>query len=301
LALFFLEHCSDRPLAPSFISVFSDWALQVSTYEFAVDSSVCLERWLFGKSASFRLRGKPNHLILCYLVRGRLAGFVGERPIRSVSHQIAFLLDSGEVLDVQVSGGTTLQLICWDGFPCPIQDWSNRSGLMSGEHDGLIFACCQELLRSHGGGARPARIRQLRYQLERTILDLITLLSEPISAGLRPPSLPGCASIELFMERILVYIDGHLSGPLCVKALSAAIGLSERRLQQICRDQMGVTPRQLLKERRLLALREYLQDGIPLRQACQLSGLVLGGKLAAAYRAAFGELPSQTSRASAIS
>lgn len=213
---------------------------------------------------------------------------------------MAFLLDFNEVLDVQVSSGTTLQMVCWDGFPCPSQDWSNRSGLMDGEHDGLIFASCQELLRSHGGGAGPARIRQLRYQLERTILDLITLLSEPIGAGLEPASLPECISTEAFIERVLIYIDAHLSGPLGVRALSAAIGLSERRLQQICRDQIGASPRQLIKERRMLALRDYLQDGIPLRQACQLSGLVLGGKLAAAYREAFGELPSQTSRASAI-
>ncbi len=286
--------------APPTAGVFSGWALRKSFYQFAVERSVGLERWLFDRSVSVRFQGKPGQLILCYLKQGRIAGFAGQRPIRSASRHIAFLLDFNEVLELQVSSGTTLQLVCWSDFPCPTQDWSNRSGLMAGEHDDLIFCCCQELLRSHGGGVKAVRIRQLRYQLERTILDLITLLCEPMPAGFQLPSQFECKSSEAIMEQILTYIDQHMSGALSVRALSASIGLSERRLQQICREQMGVTPRQLLKERRMLALRNNLQDGIPLQQACQLSGLVLGGKLAAAYRDAFGELPSRTSRASAI-
>jgi len=72
--------------------------------------------------------------------------------------------------------------------------------------------------------------------------------------------------------RLEHWLAEHLENPLQLADLAAAMALSPRRLQEVCRQQAGCTPMELLRRLRLEALAARLQD--PSHQSATLASLM---------------------------
>ena len=110
----------------------------------------------------------------------------------------------------------------------------------------------------------------------------------------RHPS-PGCARLRAAED----YIEAHWDRPLTLEALAAATGTSTRSLFYFFRKTRGQTPMQYLKQVRLRHARHMLQSapGITVTEAAFACGFGNLGHFARDYRRAWGERPSDTTRA----
>ena len=75
------------------------------------------------------------------------------------------------------------------------------------------------------------------------------------------------------LQQLDQWLPAHLAEPLELSDLAAAVNLSPRRLQELCRASRGCSPMDLLRQQRLALLAQQLRDP-------QLAGRSLGGLLA---------------------
>jgi transcriptional regulator GlxA family with amidase domain len=114
----------------------------------------------------------------------------------------------------------------------------------------------EQALHHPGGEERRAELGvtllgYLFHQLRQVGCELDPVLTEPQladRAGLDDALLP----------QLQRWLSAHLSEVLQVQDLAHAMALSPRRLQEICREQAGCTPMELLRGMRLDALAEQL-------------------------------------------
>lgn len=137
-----------------------------------------------------------------------------------------------------------------------------------------------------------------RLRLEQTIIQSM-LFAQPHnhSAALRHPS-PDSGLRPV--SRAVDLVRGDPAHPWTVVELAARVCVSPRSLQQGFRRSLNTTPMAYLREVRLEKVREDLLTAAPgtdsVTEAATRWGFVHLGRFAAAYRAAFGEHPSQTLR-----
>ena len=100
------------------------------------------------------------------------------------------------------------------------------------------------------------------------------------------------------VKRVVDFIHANLEQPLCITQLVTVSGTSRRSLEQAFRNGLGTSPQRYIQHCRLLAMRKVLLEHQP--GEVQLSALAFKWGFAqpshftAAYKQAFGELPSQT-------
>ncbi len=94
------------------------------------------------------------------------------------------------------------------------------------------------------------------------------------------------------------FIHEHLGQPLYINDLCAAVGLSRRSLETLCRDLLDVSPNTYLLHQRLHGVRRSLLASEPKPGTIKRIALEWGfwhlGRFAADYRAIFGEGPTKT-------
>jgi AraC-like DNA-binding protein len=101
-------------------------------------------------------------------------------------------------------------------------------------------------------------------------------------------------------EKIRDWLEAHHDQPVGVADLAAAIGLSVRRIQAICRRHWNQTPVELLRGIRLDHARRALltvSPGAPapsIRAVAAAAGFTRTTRFNAAYRQRFGQTPGQT-------
>ncbi|GGK38409.1 AraC family transcriptional regulator [Salinarimonas ramus] len=99
------------------------------------------------------------------------------------------------------------------------------------------------------------------------------------------------------VARALAHIDAHLTDGIDNAALCAEAGVGLRALQGAFRRALGRTISEIVRERRLEALRARLRDPADRRPVGEIMlevGLWHFGRAAQAYRARFGETPRET-------
>jgi AraC-like DNA-binding protein len=101
------------------------------------------------------------------------------------------------------------------------------------------------------------------------------------------------------VRQALDYIEQHLSEPLTMAGIATFVGVSVRTIQQGFRDELGVSPMEYLRERRLERVREELVDatagdGVTVTAVAERWGFNHLGSFAVMYRKRWGESPSQT-------
>ncbi len=100
------------------------------------------------------------------------------------------------------------------------------------------------------------------------------------------------------VKRVLDFIHSHLDQPLCITELVNISGSSRRSLEQAFRKGLGTSPQRYIQNCRLRAIREILlshQPGeVQLSELAFRWGFAQPSHFTAAYKQAFGELPSLT-------
>jgi transcriptional regulator GlxA family with amidase domain len=108
----------------------------------------------------------------------------------------------------------------------------------------------------------------------------------------------GHRSRDDVIARVLRFVDRHGGRVPNIAALCEAAGVSERTLRSLFTDAFGVGPNRYLRTRRLQVIRATLAVADPRSQTvsgiARRFGFSDAGRMAAEYRALFGEYPSAT-------
>jgi len=95
-------------------------------------------------------------------------------------------------------------------------------------------------------------------------------------------------------------LEGKSAAPLPIPELCRTLGVSKRSLQMCCSEFLGMSPNQYLRLRRMhaahLALRHAGSATLCVADVASRHGFSEPGRFAVAYRALFGERPSDTLR-----
>jgi len=139
-----------------------------------------------------------------------------------------------------------------------------------------------------------------RWQVERAFrlaTDLATIIDQVHKAPMKT-----CRTsrriIWSTISRAREYIEAHLAEPISISKLSEYSATSLSKLERTFRRELQMSPSQYILARRLAAVnRELNQHSSSGRKVAQIAmdhGFQHLGRFAGAYRAHFGELPSET-------
>lgn len=161
--------------------------------------------------------------------------------------------------------------------------------------------------RFTAGGAAPAadlmlhliRTRHgpaLAQQVASSFITTVRAGSEAqISATQAPPHLD--RRTDPRVAAAVARIEAQLDAPLKIATLAAGLSLSVRRLEQLFRDNLGLTPAAYAMTLRLAAARRMLNDTRhPLAEIALRTGFSSASSLSRAFRAQFGIPPGSLRR-----
>lgn len=124
--------------------------------------------------------------------------------------------------------------------------------------------------------------------------QIITRSPRPGRSRIRPPQI---------VNQLDAFLDEHLDEPIHLAQLCDVTGVSERSLRNACHAMRGTSPKRYLTRRRMEAVRRALASAAPNEATVTRIATDYGffelGRFAATYTSLFGELPSETLRASA--
>lgn len=132
--------------------------------------------------------------------------------------------------------------------------------------------------------------------LDDMLYRLIAVLLSPevLEEAFRPQRESRPAAV---VRRVTDHILAHLPGPVVQTDLERVSGLSARSLQMAFHRVHGCSPRDWIRERRLLLARKRLENAAAADTVTAIaleSGFTRPGSFSAAYAARFGEPPSKT-------
>jgi AraC family ethanolamine operon transcriptional activator len=116
----------------------------------------------------------------------------------------------------------------------------------------------------------------------------------------RQPSPGALASRQEVVERAEDYVRAHVDAPVPLSTLCSIVGLSERALRNAFYSVRGKSPKRSILAERLEGVRRALSDAGT--RPTTVTGVATNygfselGRVAASYREAFGEMPSETLR-----
>ena len=168
-----------------------------------------------------------------------------------------------------------------------------------GDHARLetLLADVERAVWQTGGALVRERVRRL---LEQELLECFLLALRNGCDELLPK--PSARAVGRYrrLRRARDFIAGHFAAPIGLSDLCAEIGLSQRGVDYLFRDFLGVTPTAYLRHWRLRSARESLLAAEPAFGAVKKIALDSGfwhlGHFAKDYHALFGENPSETLR-----
>lgn len=116
--------------------------------------------------------------------------------------------------------------------------------------------------------------------------------SRMLEATEATPAIGGRNRIDALTE----YLDARLGAPVALEDMARAVGVSVRTLNELCRRHLGVTPMELLRQRRLDAARARLrmQPNASITETALSFGFGHLGRFSHYYFERFRELPRQT-------
>lgn len=151
---------------------------------------------------------------------------------------------------------------------------------------------CALLEHTATGGLHPLAARDIEQSLLTALLLGLPHTATADLAVVREPGRPAPAAAT----RIREWLEAHRDQPVGVADLAAAMGLSIRRVQDICHRHWNRSPTQLLRGIRLDRVRGDLLAGLldSPASAAAAAGFTRADRFAAAYKQRFGESPCQT-------
>jgi len=98
-------------------------------------------------------------------------------------------------------------------------------------------------------------------------------------------------------QKALTYIDENLAKELQLDIISQAVGVSASSLSHRFRKDLSISVYRYISEKRLSAVRQYMEQGIPLGVAAERSGFKDYSGFFRLYKNYYGECPSATFKA----
>lgn len=142
-----------------------------------------------------------------------------------------------------------------------------------------------------------ADARVLRL-IERDLFDAFLRALRAGGEYLCPPAPLRISRRERRLREARERIEAQLGSPICASDIATAVGLSERGLENLFSDFLGLSPAVYLRHRRLHAARRALLEGTPrpgfVKEVALTHGFWHQGRFAEYYRLFFGENPSAT-------
>ncbi len=134
--------------------------------------------------------------------------------------------------------------------------------------------------------------------MEYGLAMFLLLQAGPTVAATDDGDRPKARQARRRLDRLHGFALSHLSLPVTLADLASAAALSERQLNVLCHEHLGMSPMAWLRGLRLDAVRAALLAD----PHCDLAGIAMLhgfhhlGRFSAHYRARFGELPRETRR-----
>ena len=97
-------------------------------------------------------------------------------------------------------------------------------------------------------------------------------------------------------QEALDYIDSNLAQELRLDAVAQALGVSVSTLSHRFRKDLNISVYRYISEKRLSAVRRYMEQGLSLGAAAERSGFRDYSGFFRLYKSYFGESPSATAR-----
>jgi AraC-like DNA-binding protein len=143
----------------------------------------------------------------------------------------------------------------------------------------------------------PPLVCQELARLAATAL-LVVFPNTSMTAAHAPPASRATPAV---VRRAVAFVDAHAEAPVTVTEIARVAGVGPRTLQEAFRRHLDSTPMEYLRRVRLERAHRELQLGDPafgvkVADVARRWGFTNLSRFAAAYRAAYGRLPSQTLR-----
>ena len=151
----------------------------------------------------------------------------------------------------------------------------------------------EELLRERfRAGVREAdrKNRGWEVMVLGNTVQLLMLLSRAI--GDRETGPQNVEQPEL-LEEVLAYMERHLSEKMTVPAVAQRFFVSERKISQTFREKMGVSFHCCLTQRRLIAAKNLIAEGLGLERVSEQVGFLDYSSFYRAFKQEFGISPRQ--------
>lgn len=138
----------------------------------------------------------------------------------------------------------------------------------------------------------------IRRQVERELLATFLAALRSACADLAPPPTHRIDSRHRRLRQAREYLAAHAHEPIYLDDLCTTLGLSNRGLQNLFQDLLGVSPLTYLRHQRLHGARRALLQAAPASGAVKFAarewGFLHQGRFAQDYRTLFGEGPVET-------
>jgi AraC-like DNA-binding protein len=143
-------------------------------------------------------------------------------------------------------------------------------------------------------------ILQLPEVLRALENELVHVMIRCLAEGAAVESTTGSRRHDAIIARFEEFLEANPDRPLYLIEICAAIGVAERTLRASCEEHLGMGPIRYLTLRRMYLVRRALLRADPSRSTVTRivtdHGFWELGRFSVAYRALFGESPSQTLR-----
>lgn len=163
---------------------------------------------------------------------------------------------------------------------------------------GAAWKALVQFLASSAFSADAAQHRLISRQIEDLLIA--TLLSQHPHNYSRALAEPVQTPAKQYVQRAEDYIRAHYSEPITMDVLARHAAISARSLHKGFQQYKGISPMGFLRQVRLQKVREALLQARDTGRAVQITRVALNagfshlGHFSQAYRAQFGESPSQT-------
>ncbi|WP_428928686.1 helix-turn-helix domain-containing protein [Marinibacterium sp. SX1] len=283
---------------------------------------------LFTSTRHFNFSGKDGRLVHRILDDGA-RGF-RMVAVRSSGHRASFVEDARLAVTIPLRGSARVRVSGREIVVLPGQmlslSPSERDSVLSPEPDGGSYESYTVMAPSGWARqpeseemclrARPSghalkafldfaflhlrdsgRAGSLSFMLAEALLEdtLLQVLAQPGQQAEHRAD----ARMKQIVDRACEVMAARFSHPLSILDIARSVGVGERTLQKAFRACRGNTPREVLAEMRLSAMRRDLLSGRPgvsVTTAALNAGLCHLGRSSAAYKARYGEAPSVTLR-----
>jgi len=201
----------------------------------------------------------------------------------------------------------------WGAISLPKDDLDARCQILTGR--GYAGPSLKHLVRPAPDlMARLLKIHEMVGQLARITPDvlslaevsraleeeLVRLMIRCLNEGESSRMTTGGLRHDTIIVRFAEFLEAHPDRPLYLTEICAAIGVAERTLRAACEEHLGMGPIRFLSLRRLHLVNRALRQADPLTTTVTRVATDHGfwelGRFSVAYRALFGESPSETLR-----